>query len=284
MRQCWLFLGLISLTPVMAWAQRSAVTGDALGAHLNGGRGCNACHTGHSANIASGGASDGSATAGPALWGQDVTGLYGRTIATGGGEYTETLPTSQDAATPDVKGLLVCLTCHDGNMAPAAHMKNKIYEPLPATYDRYESIPTLFGLQESGYLSQHPVGLSVAVKCGGHENWDCTQSSGEINMNGPMSSRFVSNYGFFVAPGAYNSTSVVVCTTCHDPHSMSSVYISSGPNSGLPSGTYRTAFFLRAPYDIYNTNPNSNTTSQFCRQCHADKSNEMNGSTAGTVL
>jgi len=28
----------------------------------------------------------------------------------------------------------------------------------------------------------------------------------------------------------------------------------------------------------------SNQTAQFCRQCHADKSNEMNGSTASTVF
>jgi cytochrome c553 len=103
-------------------------------------------------------------------------------------------------------------------------------------------------------------------------------------MTGANSRRFVQNYGFFVHLGSYRSSSVVVCTTCHDPHSMRAVNITGKSNSGLPRGTYVTAFFLRAPYNPNNTNPRSNTAAQFCRQCHADKSNEMNGSTAGTVL
>jgi len=53
---------------------------------------------------------------------------------------------------------------------------------------------------------------------------------------------------------------------------------------GLPPGNYATMFFLRAPYNPGSTNAMSNQTAQFCRQCHGDKSNEMNGSTAGTVF
>ena len=280
--------GLIALIllaiPGFTAAQRHSPSTDALGAHLNGGRGCNACHSGHSSAYSNGGAADADNSGGGALWGQDVTGLYGKTISTGGGKFVEVLPASASASTPDVKGLLACLSCHDGNMAAAAHMRNKIYESLPATYGRYEDIPTVLGTAESNYLGQHPVGLTVAVKCGGPANWDCTESNGEVTMNGPNSSRFVRNYGFFVSLAAYNNGTVVMCTTCHDPHSMTAVNITSASNTGLPPGTYRTSFFLRAPYDPYNTNPNSNTTSQFCRQCHADKSNEMNGSTAGTIL
>jgi hypothetical protein len=65
---------------------------------------------------------------------------------------------------------------------------------------------------------------------------------------------------------------------------MNVVTVTSGSTSGLPAGTYATMFFLRAPYNPSDTNPLSNQTAQFCRQCHADKSNEMNGSTAGTVF
>jgi hypothetical protein len=65
---------------------------------------------------------------------------------------------------------------------------------------------------------------------------------------------------------------------------MNVVTIGRNSNSGLPPGTYATTFFLRAPYNPNDTNPMSNQTAQFCRQCHADKSNEMNGSTAGTVF
>jgi hypothetical protein len=259
--------------------------GDALGAHLIGGRGCSACHAGHTGFDGNGrNAADDSSSAATALWGQDVNGLNGKTIATGGGQYTEVLPTSMSAGTPDVEGVLICLSCHDGNYAPSAMFKNKVYETLPATYGHQNTIPTLFGSRQSSYLRQHPMGLNARVRCGGAGGWDCTESNGEISMNGPMASRFVRNYGFFVAPGVFNHTSVVVCTTCHDPHSMRAVNINSQSNSGLPRGTYVTMFFLRAPYNPNNTNPNSNTTAQFCRQCHADKSNEMNGSTAGTVI
>jgi hypothetical protein len=65
---------------------------------------------------------------------------------------------------------------------------------------------------------------------------------------------------------------------------MNVVSITSGSTSGLPAGTYPTMFFLRAPYNPNDANPMSNQTAQFCRQCHADKSNEMYGSTAGTVF
>ncbi|MGD0914234.1 MAG: hypothetical protein ABR928_20270 [Terracidiphilus sp.] len=259
--------------------------GDALGAHMIGGRGCSACHAGHTGLAGNGmNADNNSSGTATALWGQDVTGLYGKTIATGGGQFTEVLPTSMSAGTPDVDGMLTCLSCHDGNYASPAMMKDKVYETLPPTYGHHNTIPTLFGNSESSYLSQHPMGLNARVSCGGAKGWDCIQSNGAISMTGPNSSKFVRNYGFFVTPGAYNGASVVVCTTCHEPHSMRSVNITSSSNSGLPKGTYPTMFFLRAPYNPNNTNPNANSTSQFCRQCHADKSNEMNGSSAGTVI
>jgi cytochrome c553 len=103
-------------------------------------------------------------------------------------------------------------------------------------------------------------------------------------MNGANSKRFVSNYGFFVQPGSYNNSAVGLCTTCHNPHSMSVVTVAVDSNSGLPPGNYATMFFLRAPYNPVDPNPTSNQTSQLCRQCHGEKSNELNGSTAGTVF
>ena len=103
-------------------------------------------------------------------------------------------------------------------------------------------------------------------------------------MSGAKSAQFVSNYGFFVKPGSYGNSAVIVCTTCHDPHSMNVVAIGGNSSSGLPRGTYATMFFLRAPYNPNDTNPQSNQTAQFCRQCHADQSNEMNGGNARTVF
>jgi hypothetical protein len=181
--------------------------------------------------------------------------------------------------------MLTCLGCHDGNFAPAAMMRNRVYENLPATYGNHSSIPTLLATSGTqSYVSNHPMGLNATVSCGGTAGWDCTEVNGMINMSGAASRRFVTSYGFFVKPGVYNNRAVVVCTTCHDPHVMNVVTVGRNSNSGLPAGTYATMFFLRAPYNPNDTNPLSNQTAQFCRQCHADKSNEMNGSTAGTTF
>jgi formate-dependent nitrite reductase cytochrome c552 subunit len=283
-----LLVTLMSFAAVgLAVAQISQSSTDVLGAHLNYGRGCAACHSPHSGASGNGNAkaADPSARA-SILWGEDVTGLYGRTMVTGGGKFVEVLPASMAAGTPDVGGMLTCLSCHDGNYAQRAMMKNKVYEALPSTYGIHNSIPTLIensGVSAGSDMSAHPMGLSARINCGG-SNWDCAQSNGVIRMQGTLSSKFVANYGFFVKPGSYASSAVVVCTTCHDPHSMNVVNVSSDSASGLPPGTYTTMFFLRAPYNPGDTNPQSNQTAQFCRQCHADKSNEMNGSMAGTVF
>jgi len=269
-------------------AQITAPSTDVLGAHLNYGRGCTACHSPHSGAMGNG-KSEGSApdSGTMALWGEDASGLYGKTIITGGGKFVEVLPASLSAGTPDVEGILMCLTCHDGNYAHRAMMKNSLYEQLPATYGTSNSIPTLIGggrLGRSTYLSEHPVGLSATVRCGGDSDWDCTEINGELHMNGANSSRFVNNYGYFVKPASYGNTAVVMCTTCHEPHMMNVVKVGKNSMSGLPAGNYATMFFLRAPYNPNDTNPMSNQTAQFCRQCHADKSNEVNGSTARTIF
>jgi hypothetical protein len=213
--------------------------------------------------------------------------LYGKTITTGGGKFVEVLPSSMSATTPDVAGMLTCLGCHDGNYASSAMMKNKVFENLPSTYGAHNTIPTLLGSNSTGagsYLNEHPVGLSAKISCGGTTNWDCSQSNGVVSMKGANSSKFVSNYGFFLKPGSYGNNAVVVCTTCHDEHVMNVVTVNGNSTSGLPAGRYATMFFLRAPYNPNDTNPASNQTAQFCRQCHADKSNEMNGSSVGTVF
>jgi hypothetical protein len=287
MRTLW--IALISLMGAsFALAQITSSSTDVLGAHLNYGRGCAACHAPHSG--ASGNGNSRTSSLGgrnDLLWGDDVTSLYGKVIATDGGKFVEVLPASLSATTPDVNGMLTCLSCHDGNYASSAMMKNKVYEKLPASYGTRNSIPTLLGNDGSGqgnYINDHPAGLSAKISCGGAGNWDCVQANGAISMNGMRSSRFVSKYGFFVKPGNYNNSPVVVCTTCHEPHSMNVAQVTNGMMSGLPSGNYATMFFLRGPYNPGSSNPLSNQTAQFCRQCHGDKSNEMSGSTAGTVF
>jgi hypothetical protein len=276
-----------------AAAQITTPTTDVLGAHLNYGRGCAACHAPHSGAYGNGNAKTADPTSGNiALWGEDVSSLYGKTIITGQsehGSFTEVLPTSTTAGTPDVAGVLMCLSCHDGNYAQNAMMKNKVFETLPATYGTYNNIPTLLGADGTttgNYLNDHPVGLNADIGCGGQYDWDCTiSSSGAVQMTGPGSSKFVTNYGFFVRPAAYNAKPTVMCTTCHNQHVMNVYNIKAGAtNTGLPAGSYATMFFIRGPYNPASGTANSNQTAQFCRQCHGGEANEMNGSTAGTTF
>jgi len=292
MKRTFLLSALFLAAAGFAGAQIYTPTTDVLGAHLNYGRGCAACHAPHSGAYGNGNAGTADATSGNmALWGEDVGSLYGKTITTGQSEHgnaVEVLPTSLTAGTPDVSGVLMCLSCHDGNYAKGAMMKNAVYETLPATYGKANTIPTLLGNDGSkvgNYLNDHPVGLNAVMTCGGTYDWDCTISAtGAVQMTGANSSKFVTNYGFFVSPGTYNNTPVVMCTTCHNQHLMNVVKVTNGPKSGLPSGTYATMFFVRAPYNPASVTAGSNQTAQFCRQCHGGESNEMNGSSAITTF
>jgi len=287
MRKYTLVALMVLAVAGFAAAQIQSITTDVLGAHLNYGRGCAGCHAPHSGAYGNGAAKTADPYSGDvALWGQDVGSLYGKTIVTGGGGYIELLPSSMTATTPDVTGLLTCLSCHDGNWAQGAMMKNKVYETLPPGYGGYNNIPTLLGNDDTtlgNYLNDHPVGLNAAVSCGGQWNWDCNEVNGVISMNGPNSSQFVQNYGFFVSLSAYNNTAVVTCTSCHNQHLMNVVAVST-KSSGLPVGNYATMFFIRAPYNPADQDAGSNQTAQFCRQCHGGEANEMNGSTAKTIF
>jgi hypothetical protein len=291
MKKSLIVMFMILAVASFAAAQISPPSTDVLGAHLNYGRGCAACHAPHSGAWGNGANKSGDTVSGQAiLWGQDTGNLYGQTITTAGGRV-EVLPTAAEFVAdtqPDVNGLLTCLSCHDGNWAQGAMMKDKVYETLPATYGTYNNIPTLLGNDGDGagnYIANHPVGLNATVSCGGQWNWDCTETNGTISMNGPNSSAFVQNYGFFVSLSAYNNTAVVTCTSCHNQHIMNVVNIKAGAkNTGLPAGPYATMFFINSPYNPADANPLTNQTAQFCRQCHGGESNEMNAGTAKTVF
>jgi hypothetical protein len=280
-----------------AAAQITTPTTDVLGAHLNYGRGCAACHAPHSGAFGNGNNKSGDTTTGNvALWGEDVGNLYGKPIVTGqmdnGASYTETLPTALTATTPDVGGVLMCLSCHDGNYAQGAMMKNKVYESLPSTYGT-GTIPTLLGNDGTGtgnYLNDHPVGLNAVMGCTGPYNWDCTVSAtGSVQMTGTHSAQFVTDYGFFVSPGNYNNTPVVLCTTCHNQHVMT-VYTSSAASPIANDGGgkyYATFFFVNGPYNpnINNVaNTSAPSTTQFCRQCHFGEANESNNTNGITTV
>jgi hypothetical protein len=277
-----MFVILAAASFAAAQINVGAATQDVLGAHLNYGRGCAACHAPHSGAWGNGANKSGDTVSGQAiLWGQDTGNLYGQTITTAGGTV-EVLPTAAEFVAdtqPDVKGLLTCLSCHDGNWAEGAMMKDAVYETLPATYGKWNTIPTLLGNDGDGagnYIANHPVGLNAAVTCGAPWNWDCVETNGVITMVGTNSAQFVKNYGFFVSLAAYNNKATVQCTSCHNQHIMNTVAVTA-KNSGLPANYYATMFFLIGPYNPGSGTTGSNQTAQFCRQCHGGEANESNG-------
>jgi hypothetical protein len=64
------------------------------------------------------------------LFGQDLTPLYaGVSLAFGdAGRYVEALPTSFVAGSDEIRGIMMCLACHDGNIAKGGMMTGQLYE------------------------------------------------------------------------------------------------------------------------------------------------------------
>jgi hypothetical protein len=280
----------------LALGQTWSSTVDVLGAHQNQGRGCAGCHAPHSGSFGSG--HGGAADAGSyALWGQDASPLYGATIKFGdSGKYVEVLPTTIATGSQEVGGILLCLSCHDGNVTPTNMMTNQSYEQkiglLTNTAYGATPIPTLLGndgTTAGNYTNDHPVGQNANISSG----------SGLVFANnvftvtaGTPYAQFVANYGWpALAPGKYSNPYAVngagkpyvLCTTCHNQHVMT-VYTSSAasPIAGDGGGKYyATFFFINGPYNP-NLAPGSVTsgkaasTTQFCRQCHFGESNEAN--------
>lgn len=274
-------LALLVLVMVIQAATALATTrqNDTMGAHVNFGRGCLACHSRHGQSLIDLPASSASST--PAmLWGDNVAATYS--------VYGNSTLQASSSYRTQCRGVLSCLSCHDGNYAPRAMMRNVVYEPIPETYGGGHLVPTLSDKDDfnSGKgIEDHPMGSAAQLRCGTAMGWDCVESHGAIRMQGTYSSRFAANYGFFVELVHTGETSFVFCTTCHNPHSMTWTAVTAEKASSFyPAGEYPTRHFLRAPsYEAGGTSSKaSNRRAQFCRQCHADKSNEMNGSLAGT--
>lgn len=100
MKRNLLIVLLFLVAASFAAAQIKAPTTDVLGAHLNYGRGCAACHAPHSGAYGNGVAKTADPNAGGlALWGEDVGSLYGKPL-TFAGNTAESLPTSLAAGTP----------------------------------------------------------------------------------------------------------------------------------------------------------------------------------------
>ena len=294
MKKAMLLVVFILALAGLMMAQTWSSPVDVLGAHNNQGRGCAGCHAPHSGSFGSG--HGGKADAGSyALWGQDASPLYGATIAFGdNGKYTEVLPNGISSGSQEVGGILLCLSCHDGNVTPTNMMTNQSYEQaiglLTNTAYGNQPIPTLLGndgTSKGNYTNDHPVGQLADISTGSGLVFDGTKMS--VTPGSPYA-QFVANYGYpALAPGKWSQpfgvTSggkpYVLCTTCHNQHVMT-VY-SSSTNSPIAADGggkfYNTFFFVNGPYNVnlqtYNSNQAPSTT-QFCRQCHFGEANEAN--------
>jgi hypothetical protein len=294
MKKVMLVAMLVLAVAGLGMAQNWSSTVDVLGAHQNQGRGCAGCHAPHSGSFGSGhgGAADSGSYA---LWGQDASPLYGKTVAFGdGGSYVEVLPSSISSGSQEVGGILLCLSCHDGNLTPTNMMQNWSYEQqiglLTNTTYGSGKIPTLLGndgTTAGNYTNDHPVGLNATIRAGNGLVW---ANNAFTVQSGTPYAQFVANYGWpALAPGKWSKPygvnpsgqAYVLCTTCHNQHVMT-VYAASAasPIVGNATGYYATYFFINGPY-----NPNlqgklsagqAASTTQFCRQCHFGEANEAN--------
>jgi hypothetical protein len=303
MKKVLMLVVLVLLTAGLAMAQNWSSSVDVLGAHNNGGRGCAGCHAPHSGSFGSG--HGGAADAGSyALWGQDASPLYGKTIAFGdNGDFTELLPSSISSGSEEVGGILLCLSCHDGNVTQKNMMTNKSYEQtiglLTNTAYGTQPIPTLLGSDGTtagNYTNDHPVGTNANIRSGSGLVY--TPGTGFSVTAGSPYAQFVANYGWpALAPGKWSNPTAenaagkpyVLCTTCHNQHVMT-VYTSTAksPIAGDGGGKYyATYFFVNGPYNpnINNVaNTNAPSTTQFCRQCHFAEANEANNTNNITTV
>ncbi len=306
-------------------------TVDVLGGHNNYGRGCAGCHAPHSGAYGSGGnAAAGGTTTDPytganALFAQDMGPLYGQTFDFGelsnsmGGDINGTVPSSYVFVAPsslvgatyqgskDIRGILMCLACHDGSIAKGAMMQNQVYEQqigaLPSSYGS-GAIPTLLAADSSGsgYKNDHPVGENATVQAALGTYYGTGNATDGLNFtitgtspmqaisNGPIGiqpvgeyATFMTNYGApalmagrvnsaggwtYNLPVNANGVPYILCTTCHDQHKMNVFSATTTYNPVVgTSGTYATYFFIRSPYNVNNVNPPSGSAASTSQFC-----------------
>lgn len=261
---------------------------DIFGAHLNGGRGCAACHAPHNGGRGSGSyTGTGAGVDGnEALWGTDVTPVMGKQFATGpGGAATFTISATAGWEDAQFKHIGTCLSCHDGNFSTGPMMAGYSWEQAQGMLDfsgvapggahlyGTANIPTLLGNDGSGagnYENDHPVGpLAKIYDVLGSTNTGANgvtlsrskATSTSVNVTvaaGTAYEKFVANYGYPAIKAARMdignddpAQAYIVCTTCHNQHNMV-VYAAGGRNvniAGSSTGKYRTYFFVKGPYN-----------------------------------
>jgi hypothetical protein len=261
---------------------------EVMGPHNDGTRGCMSCHASRSATANPSDEQEGTGTS--FLWGNSRPSYDRKLLLADESRWVEVEAGSLPGGSQEVAGVLLCLSCHDGNLTPYNMMQSWSYENqvglLGLTPFRDQKIPSLLGREEAS-SDDHPIGVKAPINPGG----------GLVFVNGKFSvipkspyAQFIANYGWpSLAPGKHSKgfgvTSAgqpyTLCTTCHDQH-VRNVYVSGATSPIAGNATvrsYTTYFFVNGPYNPTENkladNPTTSST-QFCRQCHFDLSNEGN--------
>ena len=299
---------LMSFSPCFAQSDVSGL--DKLGPHESGGRGCVSCHPPHTAI-----AGDGT-PAHQDLWGRDLGPLYTTSVLAGEpGAPDVTIPAEWTSEQGLETGIMLCLSCHDGNIASGGMMRSQAYQfMVPGFSSEYGShlIPIAPGYKRIGpiqnYYLDHPVGPAATLGAVGVANRLVLTTCGESATPclQPKTSdiaymSFYQNYGAFnitqknpsagfysggrasgvaIPAGATDpSSAYVVCMTCHRPHTLST--FSGNVQNSADGSIYATEAFVGAPYNpgIVTTTGEwrASSATQFCRQCHFTDANESSG-------
>jgi len=247
MKKLALILVVIVMATTLAVAQGSTAgntayipTVDVFGAHLNGGRGCAACHAPHSGARGNGWVIK---NAGPgnsgdsALWGTDVSAIMaGATISFDTGDTGANIvwpTTATFGSDPLFKDMATCLSCHDGNVSKGAMMTGVSWEQAQGMLDfsggvgapkLYGSapIPTFLGNDGAGlgdYNNDHPAGPTANIAAG--------------DLVTPSGTTFTGNYGltFTVKTGGRGNSLVVTAA----PGSPYAAFLNNYGNPALTS-------------------------------------------------
>ena len=329
MKKSMILILCVMIFATLAMAQNASYTSgtgittavDVLGAHNNYGRGCAGCHAPHSGargaggNAGSGGAVTDPLTGTKALFAQDLSPFFvaNWNAAFGDSGKYQVNPTADGVTNTgaaytqqgEVEDILMCLACHDGNVAKGGMMQGTLWEAslLPAgVYGPLKtSIPTLLGNDGSSagqYNNDHPVGTAANWGALGLSTYftSATITAGKASIGTPTGqyASFAANYGYpaiqgsshsigFASPDGISNVNnlYVTCTTCHNQHVMY-VYASPATNGSLTkNNTYPTYFFVNSPYNpgasVSATSGMASSATQFCRQCHFGESNEAMG-------